>query len=457
MRQNSFKIVAVKTAIFRVAFSSASWLAIGLAVISVSRMALAELRPSTPAQYLNYGEAVQVALHDNADLLALREQESSFKIRSQQALAPNNPVFSIVKTDVPGFSVSQMAAEDQYQVTYVLGFPGKAFQASALIRFQAEATRELAYAKEIDLMTSLSNNFVAFANNQKIYDFLLDEQRRDKDLKRLLEKKFAASQAAKVDLLNAEVVSQGLAQSVLENRNEFETLVTQFRQLIRRPDDRNLYPAVARDIVVPEVTQSLDALTDLMLSRRPALRGGARQVAGSEASLTLAKLSLLPDFQFSAGINVWNQPNAAPNPGVLRDYALGVGIAIPLFFPFNEFQGINAARHDLAAARSTFESLRIQALADLQTAYTGYVASRKELDSLSKLVIPAAKASYDLTLLTYGLGRADYFRLNEARKSWLDSEKSYLAKRQTHAQLYNQMIAQVGCDFATSEGPYACK
>lgn len=78
-------------------------------------------------------------------------------------------------------------------------------------------------------------------------------------------------------------------------------------------------------------------------------------------------------------------------------------------------------------------------------------------ETSEKLVVPAAKASYDLTLLTYGLGKADYFMLNQSRQAWHDAQRDMLTKRQSAAQFYNQVITLMGCDIAKTEGPNACK
>ncbi len=407
-------------------------------------------------QHVSYQEAVQIALRDNVDLLAIRDQEAAQKERAKQALSPNNPVFSYIKTDVPGFSFSQQAAEDVYAINFILGFPGKSWSQAAAIRHQAEATSQQATAKEIDIMTAISNNFIAFATNDALYQFLLDEQKRNEELTRLLEKKFAASQAAKVDLLNAEVTTRNIAQAILENRNDYEVLVTQFRQLIRRPEDRWLFPQVPGEIVIPSVNQRFDDLAATMLKNRQLLLASQKQIESSESSLKNAYLAPFPDFQLTFAVNNWHEPGSAPNPGLTRDYTIGIGVSVPIFFPLNEAPGIRAAQHDLSATERQFDSQRIQSVADLQTIYTSLNAAQKALESMKKFVVPAAKASYDLTLLTYSLGKADYFRLNEARRTWHDAERDLLAKRQSAAQLYNQLIAQVGCDIGKNEGPHAC-
>jgi outer membrane protein len=429
---------------------------IGFAPNTVSPTA-ASNNTSLGVRHLSFEEAVQIALHDNVDLLALREQEEAQKNQSKQALAPNEPTFSYTKDDVAAFSLSETAAQTVYQINWTLGFPGKAINQSASVRHQAEATAQQAINQEINIMTSLSNSYVTFSINQAFYRFLLEEQQKDKDLTRLLEKKFSASQAAKVDLLNAKVVTEQIAQSILQNRNDYEVQLTLFRQIMRRPTDRTLVPSIPENIVIPPVKQEFDDLVPVMLRNNHTVAQFQYQADSANSLVTNAWLQGLPDLQLTLAVNNW-LPVGAPNgPSITRDYTFGVGVVVPIFFPFNELQGAKAAEHTRGSADYQLNSQQLQATASLQTAYTSLRATLKDLDASERLVVPAAKAGYDLTLLTYGLGKADYFMLNQSRIAWHDSMKDLLTKRQSAAQLYNQLIAQMGCDIAKTEGPNVCK
>ena len=413
--------------------------------------------PSSGLHYLNFEEAVQIALHDNVDLQAFRQQVEALKSQSKQALGPNEPTFSYTMNDGAGFSIAQTPAQTVYQINWTLGFPGKALSQSASARHQAEAVAEQASNQEITIMTSLSNSYVAFATNDAFYKFLLEEQKKDRELMKLLEKKFSASQAAKVDLLNAKVTTEQISQSILQNRNDYELQLTNFRQIIRRPTDKNLLPQIPEKIMIPPVKQSFDDLVDIMLRNNHLISQAKRQVDSTESLLTNARLQLFPDFQLMAAVNDWLPTGAPLGPTVLQDYSLGITITVPLFFVFNELEGIHTAEHNKGAAEYQMTSQQLQAFNGLQTAYASLNATLKDLDVSEKLVVPAAKASYDLTLLTYGLGKADYFALNQSRHSWHDATRDLLTKRQLAAQLYNQLIAQVGCDIAKTGGPNDCK
>lgn len=425
---------------------------------TVISIALAEAVPVDPAKnhLLTYDEAVEVALHENADLLALRSQEESLKYQARQAVAPNEPNFSVTRNDIPSLSLTQSPAQSVYSVSWTLGFPGKALSSSAAITHQSEAVSAQARAQEVNIMTSLSNNYVSFVTNEALYKFLLDEQQKNKDLIKLIEKRFAASQASKVDLLNAQVATHQVAQAILENRNDHEVLLTQFRQIIRRPSDKSLFPQVPEKAVIPPVTQSFDELVPVMLRNNQAIAAANRTLDSTAALSTNAMLQALPDFELSAGVNTW-LPTPAPNQGVTKDYTVGITVAVPIFFAFNELQGIHVARKNEDAAQYQLESQKLQAISALQTAYTSLKATLLDLDASEKLVVPAAKESFDLTLLTYGLGKADYLIVNQSRQAWHEASRDMLTKRQSAALLYNQLITQMGCDIAKTEGAHVCK
>ena len=368
-----------------------------------------------------------------------------------------NRLSATLRTTLPRFLSRKLLAQSVYQINWTLGFPGKALTQSASVRHQAEATAQQAVNQEITIMTSLSNNYVTFAINEAFYQFLLEEQQKDKDLIKLLEKKFAASQAAKVDLLNAKVATEQIAQSILQNRNDYEVQLTLFRQIIRRPTDQSLMPKIPEKIMIPPVKQSFEQLVPIMLRNNHSIAQAQAQVDSAGSLVTNARLQGLPDLQLTAALNTWI-PIGAPNgPTVTRDYTLGIAVVVPIFFPFNELQGAKAAEHTRNSNEYQLNSQQLQAVSGLQTAYTSLEATLKDLDASERLVVPAAKAGYDLTLLTYGLGKADYFMLNQSRTAWHDSMRDMLTKRQNAAQLYNQLIALMGCDIAKTEGPNVCK
>jgi outer membrane protein TolC len=408
-------------------------------------------------RYLTYPEAAQFALNENYDLRSIREQSEAYRFRSKQALSPNNPYFFIYKNDVTGMKPFSVAASDVYQIQYTLGFPGKAFAVSAANLHQSEALREQALAKEIDILTQLSNNYVALVMNRRIGDFLKEEEKKAKNLLKLLEKKFASAQAGKVDLLNITVVISRFHQDLLINKNEKQKLLTQFLNIIRKPGSRDFLPVIAMDIAEPKIELEVETLTDMMKKNRPNLLAAKKQVEVAQSNLKNAMLSPFPDFQLISQVNNYNVPSAQAITGVSRDYSFGIGISVPIFLPFNELNGIQAARRDNNVAVSQEKYQKLQAQADLQTLIINFQSLDREIENLKNVVVPAAKTIYDLVSLNYSLGKVDYFRLNDARSTWVQVRVESTNKRLIRAQVYNAIIQQVGCDFNKKGGPHDCR
>lgn len=413
--------------------------------------------PEVAPRTLNFEEASHLALSANPDLLTLRYQEEAQRYRSRQALAPNNPVFNVAKNDVPGFGLNASGASTVYSLNYTLGFPGKSFSQSSASFSLAESLREQALAKEIDILVALSNVYILLTADEILFNFLNEEELKAEQIVNLLDKKYSAAQAAQADLLNARVVVANLKHDILDNRNDHDQLITQFRNLIKKPNSDDYLPLIPESIAIPKLKKTFPELTELMLKNRHQLRSAKKQVDASSSALTNATLTALPDFQLTASMNVYNVPTAAPNNGLTRDYSFGAGIAVPIFFPFNELSGIQAASRDKFAAESQEESQRLQALADLRTAFTTYNSAQKAVDNFENLVIPASKASYELTRTAYSLAnKADFFVLNDARKNWVQAQKDLLAKQVLAAQSFNQIVQQVGCNIVNGDGPHAC-
>jgi cobalt-zinc-cadmium efflux system outer membrane protein len=419
-------------------------------------LALCCLPLAAHATELDYLESVKLALRENPDLMQLRYQEGAFSFRSRQALAPNSPSFTLAKNDLAGIAPLSTGATTVYTASMLFGFPGKAIFQSASIRHQAEASGAQAQAKEIEVITALSANFAALIQNKKLADFLAQEQERSTNLVSLTEKKYSLAQLSQVDVLNAKILLQNLKQEILQNQDEKQILLSQYRNILRRPEEAGLVPKLPGKVLVPELKFELPKLRALLAEHRPALKSAQLQADASSSALNGALLSPLPDFQLSASMNDYHIPSAQPITGVSRDYSVAITVTIPLFFPFNELNGIRAAKKDHETAYAQYESTRANSFAELETTYTRFEAAKRELDSLERFLLPSVRAGYELTIKSFSLGKADYLRVADARRNLIQAEKDKVQKELSMALLYIQLTQDVGCELGGNSDFFAC-
>jgi outer membrane protein TolC len=370
---------------------------------------------------VSFPQAVEIALENNFDLRALRLQNNSLREKSRQALSPNSPTLSYMKNDLPGLDPSNTPANEQMTLSYTLGVPGKAFAQASSMRHQAEASREDAFGKEIELMAAIFNNMYGQISNQELEKILLEEIKKAGDLIKLQETRYSVGQGLQADILNARVALSRLQQDELTNRNEKLSLENQFSNLLGKAPIDCPQPLLTETHFIPERIQGLESLANVMFKSRPSLHSAELSAAAAESQVTAAELQALPDFQLSAGMNDYKISGAAPVQGLTRSYNVGITVTLPLFFPINELTGIRAAKADLETARAKSELGRASARIDLITNYTNFTSSQFSIDQMIKVVIPAARASYELTLSTYARGKSDYLRLADARGTFIQA------------------------------------
>ena len=409
-----------------------------------------------PEVFLTFDQAAEIALRENTDILQIRANEESAKHHESQALSPNSPLFSYTNNNTASpFKLSQGASKT-YAIQWTLGFPGKSILQSKQFKYLAQSSREQGYEKEVGILSSLSNLYIELGSNRLLTKILEQEVERTNGVLKIIEKKYGMGQASQIDLLSAKSAVAKLSHNLLNAQENETVLQAQFLNILRKPESNyRAVPDTAPE--VPDLTLTEESLLQMMLKNRHAIRAGDLQAKSAETGATVAGMQWLPDLQFTAGMNLYTLPSAQANPDLSRDYTLGIQISIPLFYPLNEMNVYRAAKSDQMAAEYQADSTRLQAISDLKSNYTLYQAGNRQLKDIQKFLLPATKASYDLVLKSYALGKADYLRLADARNNWIDTQKDELSKRAELAQLFNAITITVGCDFRHKGGPHACE
>src|ERR1017187_2363794 len=101
-------------------------------------------------QEVTFFDAIKLALDQNPDLGAIRMQEESAKFKSNQALAPNNPVITYTRNNVSGLDPSAPDGNDTFNIGLTLNFPGKSLAQSQALQNNALSIHESALSKEVE-------------------------------------------------------------------------------------------------------------------------------------------------------------------------------------------------------------------------------------------------------------------------------------------------------------------
>jgi multidrug efflux system outer membrane protein len=408
------------------------------------------------ARTLSFDEALSIALNENPELLSLQNQSESLKAQAAQALSPSNPIFFVNRTDSQYPQPFNKSGITSMGASIALGFPGKAILQRRSIRYHSEGVSQQARAKEIALITDLSDIYAALAINAKLHGVLSEERRRVKTLLPVAQEQFKVGKGSETDVLNLKVVDGNLAVELVNLDSERNTLLARFRQVINHPNEMDFEPLIPKSVALPAIDQTPDRLVAVLEVNRPGLKAVAAQRKSAEASLKRAKMSPLPDFILSGQVNNAHSPAVTNLPGYQRTYSFGGGISIPIFYPANEHYGIKAAKRDLDVARHQERNEYLVAVSDLHVAFSNLQTAKAQVRNYSHLVVPAARANYDLVTTNYSVGKMSYVQLNDARDDWLKAQRGYLTTLLSGVKLFNMIVREMGCDPSGTAGYYAC-
>jgi NodT family efflux transporter outer membrane factor (OMF) lipoprotein len=168
-----------------------------------------------------------------------------------------------------------------------------------------------------------------------------------------------------------------------------------------------------------------------LLERRPDLRTAARRVDVASANLGAARSDLLPKFTLSFAAST-EHLEFHDIPGVTDNlFNVGLGIFWPLFNAGRIHANIAAHDAALREAQYAFDQALLNALQDVESAYTD-VRAHRERSTLLHLAVDSAQRSNRLAEDLYRAGQTDFLSVLAAQTQVLDTERE-LTQAQTEA------------------------
>ncbi|HWR72900.1 MAG TPA: TolC family protein, partial [Nitrospirota bacterium] len=142
-------------------------------------------------------------------------------------------------------------------------------------------------------------------------------------------------------------------------------------------------------------------------ANRPDLRAQSARTEAADASLALARKGFFPTLSGSANY-LWQDANADPvapshYPFERSGWTAGVTLTFPLFSGFLTSYQVSEAKENLNASKANEESLRQEALLDVQRSYLN-LGEAEERVGVAELSVRQAEESYEIAKGRYEAG-----------------------------------------------------
>ena len=370
----------------------------------------------------------------NPEVDAARREIDMRAARVKPAGTPPDPIvgagFMGGFTSVPFFPRSSNPdAWREFSLSQELPYPGKLSLRSRIAATDTEVARFAADDLRLERIAELKSLYVDYRLGDRSLAIVRRNRGRLQQMTRVTEARFSVGQGAQQDVVKAQLELTLLTERETAIERQQAVLRAGLNQLLNRPPQAALDPALAFDI--QPLAEDVQALLRLADERYPALKRDEQTIERNEQALALARKEILPDF----GTKLSFQKYAAGMPWM---YGVEVMANVPIFANRKQRQMVAEATEAVAVSRSMRQATAAFAARRVGDHVAVVAATRRLITLYEDSVLPQARLTLDASLAAYETGSVDFLTLLTNFTTILNYE---LALEEQQAALFRALAA----------------
>ena len=364
---------------------------------------------------LTLEQCISITLQQNPLILSSRQQHQASLARISQAKALPQPSINFDSDLQPKFFNFKDSSESYFGLSQSIEFPGKRHLRGKI------ASKE---SNEIMAETDLLKLDIVFHVKQAFYGLLLAQEKLKyaqqdlelaQDFLKKAELKFDAGDVAKVEALRARVESAKAANEVRSSTNEVRLAKAMLNFLLARKKYAPL--EIKGKLKRPSISLNFEELIKRALSFRPEIKRIGYSLEKENLKKKQGYLSYLPDFDLGVS------RHRLEGEGTYWDVTLS--FPIPLFFWQPKKGEIREAQANVEALKREAEHLKNAITLEVEEAYMNALTASNMIQLFEEEMLTQAEEVYNMFLFSYQEGEIGGIELIEARRTLVETRKSY--------------------------------
>jgi outer membrane protein, heavy metal efflux system len=372
---------------------------------------------------------------NNPELQAARREIDMRTASVAPAGALPDPTFSAGYMSelaaVPFFPPGQsQLAFRQFSFSQEFPFPGKRDLRTRIASTEADAARWSHELTRRRLVSDLKTAYFEYAYAVRTIDVVQRNRTLLEEMIRLAESQFSVGKAMQQDVLKAQVELSLLLERLTMLDEQRASMQAQINGLLYRQPETALGPV--GEYAPVTLTQSLEMLRALAGKNSATLRRDETGISRGQQALALATKELRPDF----GVTVSSQKYTGGMPWM---YGVDFMVRVPLYWQRSQQPMIAGAAASLEGARQMRNNTLAVEQAQVTQQYLAAATSRRLMDLYSDTILPQSHLTFESSLASYQVGKADFLTLLSNYQMVLTYEVSY----EEQAARYRQALARL--------------
>ncbi|MDU4962447.1 MAG: TolC family protein [Sporomusaceae bacterium] len=370
--------------------------------------------------------AVAAALQHNPAVIEAgkRWEEKANRVTAARALP--NPVFGVMKDDVPTSSINPLdGMMTEYTLSQEFMNPGKLNAMEKMAVSEAAMGAAEYEAKKLDIATQVRLAYYDYLYNTRAARIMQENQQLMRQLVDLAQVNYATGMTSLQDALKAQTEVARMDAELAGMEAMTAAAAGRLNTLLGRPADAPLQLAEVFAAAAPDQLAGLSNYAPAA----PGIRGMEQQVEMAKSGVELAKRQSNPDFEVSLGYKTYKAMTSSGQdsmgmPVTTRSrqpstWNVGVMVMIPLWDDKNKAD-VRAATASLEASQAALQTMRNMQAMDFQMALADARAFWRQIELYQKVVIPQSEAAYQAAIAGYGSGKVDMMDMLEGAATLRD-------------------------------------
>jgi len=378
---------------------------------------------------------ISTALEQNPLVLSSMQQYQASLARINQAKAFAQPSLNYDSDLQPSFFNFKNAGETYLGVSQPFEFPGKQSVRGKIASKESDGLLAEIDLLKLDLTFQVKQAFYGLLLTQEKLTYAERNQELALDFLEKAELKYEAGDVAQVEVLRARVEAATAANEVRAATTDVRLAKATLNYLLSRKkyDPIEIVGELKRDPVVLD----FDLLLQRALIARPEMKRIGFSLEREQLQKKSATMSYLPDLEL--GVN----RHRVEGEGSWWDVTLSV--PIPLFFWQPKKGEIAEAEANILAIQKEADHIKNTITLEVEEAYVNAVTAENQIRLFETEILSQAEEVYNMFLFSYQEGEIGSIELIAARRTLLESARSYADA------LFNYMAALAALERSVGE------
>jgi outer membrane protein TolC len=364
---------------------------------------------------LTLEQCVNIAISQNPLVLSAFQQYQASLARIKQAKALPQPSLDYDSDLQPKFFDFKNQAETYLGGSWSLEFPGKRSLRGKIATREADELMQEIELLKLDIVFQVKQAFYSLLLAQEKLKYAEQDLELAQDFLRKAEVKFNAGDVAKVEALRARVEAAKAANEVRVAENDFRLAQAMLNFLLARKKYSPL--EIKGELKRASISLDLEKLIQKALVFRPEIKRINLSLQRESLQKKQGYLSYLPDIDVGVSQH-WIE-------GEGKAWDVTFSLPIPLFFWQPKKGEIAEAQANIDALRKEEEHLKNAISLEVEESYMNAVTADNQIQLFEDEMLTQAEEVYNMFLFSFQEGEIGGIELIEARRTLLETRKSY--------------------------------